>query len=252
MSGGNGTTTAFVGATGGAGTTRTVVEVAALCAADGRDVAVLDAAFATQGLASYLGGSLAPDLTALVTDAAERPLAAGLVDLDAGTTGRVACCPAHAAFERLARAKAPAAAERFEARIAEAAGRFDAVLVDVPPVAANQAVAAVSACDRVVLVAPASTRGADALGRVDARLADLGVPVDAAVSTFGGLPDADATVPESATRDVADAPTAVDGEDGFAPAVAAVAEVALDATLSTEYDESGVLDGVRRYVDGRR
>jgi Mrp family chromosome partitioning ATPase len=243
--------TAFVGATGGAGTTRTVVEVAALYAADGHDVAVLDAAFATQGLASYLAGSLSPDLTALVTDEPERPLPAGLVDLEAPTPGRVACCPAHAAFERVARAKAPAAAERFDARVAEAVERFDAVLVDVPPVAANQAVAAVTACDRVVLLAPASTRGADALGRVDARLADLGVPVDAAVSTFGALPDADAVVPESAVRDVADAPTAVAGEDGFAPAVAAATEVALDCTLSTEYDEGGVLEDVRRYVGGR-
>jgi hypothetical protein len=117
-------------------------------------------------------------------------------------------------------------------------------------VAANQAVAAVSACERVVLLAPASTRGGDALGRVDARLADLGVGVDATLSTFGALPDADAAIPESATRDVADAPTAVAGEDGFAPAVAAATELALDCTLSTEYEAGGVLDGVRRYVGG--
>ncbi|OYR95948.1 cell division inhibitor, partial [Halorubrum sp. E3] len=43
------TTLALVGATGGAGTTRTAVELAALGARDGRDVAVVDAAFTTQG-----------------------------------------------------------------------------------------------------------------------------------------------------------------------------------------------------------
>lgn len=61
-------TAALVGAVGGAGTTRLAVEVGALLAADGDAVAVLDAAFATQGLGDYLDGRLDPDLTALVTD----------------------------------------------------------------------------------------------------------------------------------------------------------------------------------------
>lgn len=52
------TTIALVGATGGAGTTRLSLELAAALATDGRDVAVLDAAFATQGLSDYVSGTL--------------------------------------------------------------------------------------------------------------------------------------------------------------------------------------------------
>lgn len=108
------TTAALIGATGGAGTTRTTVELATLLARDGRSVAVLDAALATQGLSDYLSGRLDPDLTAVLAE--EEPLAAALVDLDLdGVSGRVACCPARAPFERLARAKTPEAARRFEA-----------------------------------------------------------------------------------------------------------------------------------------
>lgn len=72
------TTIALVGATGGAGTTRLSLELAAALATDGRDVAVLDAAFATQGLSDYVSGTLDPDATALVTDAADVPLESGL------------------------------------------------------------------------------------------------------------------------------------------------------------------------------
>ncbi|WEL28362.1 Chromosome partitioning ATPase, ParA family [Haloferax volcanii] len=71
------TTIALVGATGGAGTTRLSLELAAALATDGRDVAVLDAAFATQGLSDYVSGTLDPDATALVTDAADVPLESG-------------------------------------------------------------------------------------------------------------------------------------------------------------------------------
>ncbi|SEO55941.1 hypothetical protein SAMN04487948_103228 [Halogranum amylolyticum] len=55
-----GTTTALVGATGGAGVTRTAVELAATLARDGRDVAVLDAAYATEGLSSTLAVGSTP------------------------------------------------------------------------------------------------------------------------------------------------------------------------------------------------
>ena len=44
------TTLALAGATGGAGTTRTAVELATVGARGGRDVVVVDAGFATQGL----------------------------------------------------------------------------------------------------------------------------------------------------------------------------------------------------------
>ena len=195
------TTAALVGATGGAGTTRTVLESAVVLAADGADVAVLDAAYATQGLGSYLDGRLDPDMTALVTDSAAAPLSAGLVDLEHDGSGRVACCPVDAPFERFARAKSVEAARRFEERIEEAAATFDYVLVDVPPVAANQAVAATTACERVTLVAPAGDRGADAVGRLHERLADLGTSVDV-VSIGRGAEDsgsADVVLPKTNT-----------------------------------------------------
>ncbi len=51
---------AQVGTTGGAGTTRTAVELAATLARDGRSVAIFDAAYATQGLAGYVDGKIDP------------------------------------------------------------------------------------------------------------------------------------------------------------------------------------------------
>ena len=199
-------TTAVVGATGGAGTTRTTVEAATMLARDGRAVAVLDAAFATQGLADHVEGDLRPDLTALLTDEVDAPLDAGLIESDWTDTGRVALCPARAPFERLARAKTPAAARRFEDRIAEAAARFDHVLVDTPPVASNQAIAAVTACERVAVVAPATTRGDDAAQRTIDRLADLGYEIDARLTHDGHPLDeaAFAALLEGETPSVAD------------------------------------------------
>jgi cellulose biosynthesis protein BcsQ len=238
-------TAAVVGATGGAGTTRTAVELAGVLAADGRDVALLDAAYATQGLSDYVGGTLHPDLTALVTDATEEPLAAGLVDLSVAAPGRVVCCPTHAPFERLARAKRPAAAEHLERRIAEAANQFDAVLVDTPPLAANQAVAAVTAADRVALVAPGTTRGADGVQRVGARIADVGAAVDVVLATRGDLSAADVTVPASEVTDPAAAPACLhDDAGGFGAAVAEAAEATLATDLDVAYDDGGFLDGV--------
>lgn len=57
---------ALVGATGGAGTTRLAVEVGVALAAAGRDVLVVDAALATQGLSRYVDGRLEPDLTTVL------------------------------------------------------------------------------------------------------------------------------------------------------------------------------------------
>ncbi len=48
------TITAVIGATGGAGTTRTIVEVATTLARTGADVAVFDAAVGSQGLRPQL------------------------------------------------------------------------------------------------------------------------------------------------------------------------------------------------------
>lgn len=231
--------TAFVGATGGAGTTRLTVEAAATLARDGASVAVLDAAYATQGLADHLGGRIDPDVTALVT--AERPLVDGLYELPVAVEGRVRCCPAHAQFERLARAKTPGAAERFEHLAESAAGDHDAVLLDVPPIAANQAVAAVTVADRVAVVAPGTDRGVDALARTRDRLADVGTDADVAIATRADAADwADAAVPESDVTAPGDVPVCDEATDAFAASVAAATELAVGRELDLEF-ERGLL-----------
>ncbi|WP_255194871.1 MinD/ParA family ATP-binding protein [Halorarius litoreus] len=228
--------TAFVGTTGGAGTTRVTVEVAATLARDGDDVAILDAAYATQGLADHVQGRIDPDVTALVTE--EWPLDDGLVELPVETSGRVVAAPAYAPFERLARAKTPDAARRFE-RLAETAAReYDAVLVDTPPIAANQAVAAVTVADRVALVTPGTTRGTDALARMRDRLADVGCEVDASVATRTtetGV--ADVAVPESDTTDPGAVPVCDTADGALAAAVVEATETTLDRDLDVEFDD---------------
>jgi MinD-like ATPase involved in chromosome partitioning or flagellar assembly len=236
------TVAALVGATGGAGTTRLAVETAAVLAASGREVAVLDAAFATQGLSDHLHGRIDPDVTALVTDAADEPLAAGLYDLDADLAGRVACAPATASFERLARAKTPTAAERFAGRVRAADEAFDAVVLDVPPVAANQSVAAVDASDRVAVVTPGSTRGADAVARTRARLRDVGTEADLVVAVRGDLADATVTVP-AGEESVEAVPTAPAGE-AFGVAVADLAAALFDVEATVE-ESGGLLAAAR-------
>ncbi|MDS0282467.1 MinD/ParA family ATP-binding protein [Haloarcula onubensis] len=235
-------TLALVGAAGGAGTTRTTVEMAATLARAGRSVAVLDAAFGTQGLATYVGGRIPDDVTAVAVG--ESALEAALYDADYDVAGRVVFCPAHAPFERLARAQAPDAARRLETAVADAASRFDHVLLDVPPVAANPAVAALTTADRRALVAPATPRGADLLPRQRGRLRDLDAPADAVVATRTDAADAipveDADYELPAAHPVG--PSALDPESPLAPAVAAATEGLLGTDLALEFDEPGLLD----------
>jgi len=232
-------TLAFVGVAGGVGTTRTVVETAATLARGGHSVAVLDAAFGTQGLASYADGRLDPDLTAALLD--EAGFSAAAVDVWPELDGGVALHPAHAPFERLARAQTVDAAQRLETCVDHATGQYDYVLLDVPPVADNQAVAAVRAADRRVLVAPASDRGNDHLPRMRGRLVDLGFEADAVVATFAddetALDDPDHELP-TGERDVV-VPTAVDPDTEFAPAVATMTEALCDCELEIEFPEAG-------------
>ncbi|MFC7135993.1 ParA family protein [Halobaculum litoreum] len=239
---------ALVGAVGGAGTTRTAVECAAALARDGRDVAVLDAAYATQGLSEYVAGRIDPDLTELCLDP-DRPLADGVTDLDAGTDGRVAVAPARAPFERVARAKAAEPARALEARVEEAAASFDHVVVDTPPVAANQAVAAVHAVDRVALVRPPTAHGRDAARRQRDVLRDADAP-DAAptvVAVGGDDGDADAAVPDGPAA-VAAAPACL-GDDGFAAGVVGASETLFGVDLGVEFEAGGVVDRVVAGVD---
>lgn len=235
---------AFVGVAGGAGTTRLTVEAAAMLARDGRDVAVFDAAFATQGLAQYVHGRIETDVTRLLTDESVAPSEA-FVDLDVDADGRVAVCPAYASFAGLAAAKTAEACERFGDLLRETASVFDAVLVDAPPVGDNPSVAAVTATDRTALVAPASHRGADALPRARDRLADVDAGVHAVIANRAGddhpIESATVAVPTSDVVGVSEAP-ACDGDatGAYQSAVGAVVETAFEVSLDADLEPRGV------------
>jgi len=274
------TTLALVGATGGAGTTRTAVELAAMGARDGEDVAVVDAAFTTQGLSEYVAGRIDPDLTALLTDETDAPLSAAAYPVagtrdgagsgsggerdesgggsDAATLpGRVDAVPARAPFERVARAKTAEAARKLEQRIDEAATTYDAVVVDAAPAGSNEAVAAATSADRAVAVRPATAHGGDATQRLRGRIADVGGNLDATIAverpgaggTDGdaGADDAERTgsgvvrVPAT-DPEVGAAPTAATGDDAYARAMATAYEAAFDASLDVEFPDRGLID----------
>ncbi len=253
------TTLALVGATGGAGTTRTAVELAALGARDGRDVAVVDAAFTTQGLAEHVSGRIGTDLTALLTDETDASLSAATYpvgrdgDDEANLPGRADLIPSRAPFERVARAKTAEAARKLERRIDEAATAYDAVVVDAAPVGSNEAVAAVTAADRVEAVTPATAHGRDALQRLRGRVADVGESVDGtiAVDRAGGA-GAESDAGESAdTRlppvdsAVESAPETATGTGEYVAALAETYERAFDASLGIEFKEPGLVERIR-------
>lgn len=237
---------AVVGVAGGAGGTRLTVELAATLARDGRDVAVFDAAYATQGLSQYVHGRIDTDVTRLLTDEDVLPDEA-MVDLRTDTAGAVRVCPAYAPFERIARAKSGDAAERFGEVIRDATKAYDHVLVDTPPVAANPAIAAVDATDTVACVVPSSKRGVDTLARIRDRLADLGAAPRRVVAnrtddgTGTPVESADVTVPESEVTEVTGAPVCVDGATGpFARSLATVAEATFDTQLDVTFPDGGL------------
>lgn len=238
------TSLALVGATGGAGTTRTAVELAAMGARDGRSVAVVDAAYATQGLSEYVSDRITTDVTGLVTDDRDESLASATHEVGDALPGTVALVPARAPFERLARAKTAEAARALGDRIEEAATAYDHVVVDTPPVASNQAVAAVMETDRVAGVLPASRHGRDALQRLRGRIEDVGGDLHLSVATGGDVPPADAALPEPA-GDVASAPEVGSDDGPYAEAVARAFEVAFRADLDVEFGEDGVLGQVK-------
>lgn len=230
---------AVVGATGGAGTTRLTLEAGTLLAGTGRDVAIFDAAFQTQGLASYADRPVETDVTALLTDGAT--LETALVDQPLDLPGTLALCPASAPFERLARAKTAGAAERFEEQLAAATLSHDVVLVDTPPIGGNQAIAAVNAADSIAIVTPDSVRGGDALALTRERLADVGETADATVANWsdGSVIEADAAVPTIETTDPRECPTVLPPDDRFTPAIVDVLAATLGITPDVEIPDSG-------------
>lgn len=247
-------TAAVVGAAGGVGATRLSIEAAATLARAGESVAVLDAAFATQGLSQYVHGQIGRDVTRTITASDPDPDGA-LVDFAVDAPGSVSICPAYAAFSRIAEAKSPEAAERFGSLIAAAGERFDRVLVDTPPIADNPSVAAVTGCDAVALVTGADQRGADSLRRATDRLADVGREADLVVANRAeegiGLDederhpivgDADVVVPDHEVTEVTGAPVCDDPEAGaFAPVVASATEGLFGVSLELAFPTNGLL-----------
>ncbi len=252
----NAKTVALVGATGGAGTTRTAIELATMAMRDGRDVVVIDAAFGTQGLSEYVDGRIGTDLTALLTDRADASLTAATyslaIDRAVDSPARADLVPARGPFERVARAKTAEAARELEERIREAARGYDVVVLDVSPVASNEAVAAVTTADRVVGVHPASEHGRDALQRLRGRVADVGADVAAtlAVETRpdaagdAASEDADVTLPPTDPA-VANAPVTAAGTDAYARAVADAYAELFGASVDVTFEEDGLLGRLR-------
>jgi cellulose biosynthesis protein BcsQ len=239
------TTAALVGVAGGAGATRLATETAAVLARDGASVGVFDAAFATQGLSQHVAGRIDPDATAVLTDDAAP--AEARHDLTPDAPGDLAVYPAFAPFTRLAGAKTTEAARRLETALEDLAATHDYVLVDTPPVAANQAVAAVTASDAVAAVTPPGDRGTDSLQRVRGRLADVGADCDLVVANRQSEtpPAADLAVPAHDETGVPGTPVALAETGAFAESVAALAESLFDHAVGVDFEESSVLDTAR-------
>lgn len=209
-----------------------------MLAMDGAAVAVVDAAWATQGLADYVEGRIDPDLTRVVAD--DAPLSAAECAIEGDWLGSLSVYPAMAPFERIARAKTAGAAEQFERSVASIAQSADVVLIDTPPIAANQAVAATSVADRVVVMAPDTPRGASGLVRQRERLADVGTSADAVLANFA---DGDRTIEEAAaaipTGSVTSARAAPESPGGGALAGAVQTAVESLFEVSLEVDAGG-------------
>lgn len=239
------TTAALVGVAGGAGATRLATETAAVLARDGASVGVFDAAFATQGLSQHVAGRIDPDATAVLAGDADP--ADARHDLAADAPGDLAVYPAFAPFTRLTEAKTVDAGRRFETVLDDLAATHDYVLVDTPPVAANQAVAAVTASDAVAAVVPPGDRGVDSLQRVRGRLADVGADCDLVVANRRAEPprDADLAVPDHDGTGIPDAPVALDGTGAFTASVAALAELLFDRPIDVDFEDESVLAAAR-------
>lgn len=229
-------TIALVGAAGGVGTTGLTLACGRLLAAEGYDTAILDAAYGTQGLSDRVSGRIDPDVTALCLN--DGPIQEGLIELPIQGAGRLAACPAHAPFERIARAKTPDAAERFGDRIEEAARHFEYVLVDTPPIATNPAIASAVTADTVAIVCD-DERAAAAVPRTVDRLTDIGTaPQTTIVTGANEHPDADVAIPA-----FDEAKSAADGDPAIQDALGAALETMTDVRIERN-ESAGILDSL--------
>jgi Flp pilus assembly CpaE family ATPase len=143
-----GTVVACVGATGGVGTTRTAVELARLAMAHDRSPLLVDTAVATQGLARLLPTTPGVDLCGALSDTDAVDLDAIAVELPSELRIVAVDAPLCSVTTALT---AEAAATLTDA-IAHAAETHPLVIVDVPPVATNLAIAGLISADVILLI----------------------------------------------------------------------------------------------------
>jgi Flp pilus assembly protein, ATPase CpaE len=170
MSSDVGQVVACVGATGGVGTTRTAVELARLAAEHAHTPLLVDTAVATQGLARLLVETPASDLCDALAEPEGLELDAIAVELPSGLELVAADAPLCAIAPAL-RAEAAGALDR---AIGEAAAVHPLVVIDVPPVATNLAIAGITSADAILLLHRAGDREAVRRGRE--LIADLAGP----------------------------------------------------------------------------
>lgn len=245
---------AFVGVVGGAGTTRSVVELAGVLARGGRSALILDLDFATQGLERYIEDSMDPDSSSLLADP-DVPLESAVHDWEVDGSGRLGVVPAFAPFARIARAKSPEAGRLVGDRTEEATEQFDHVLLDVPPIVSNQSVGAVHAAESVTAVIPPTERGVDSLQRERGRIADVETELDH-VLTVGTSPDsapidADLAIPSLPTSNPPYRPLSLESSGGFTAQVANVADSIFEVDVADAIDaEASMFGRVARELKG--
>ncbi len=143
-----GTVVACVGATGGVGTTRTAVELARLATTHDRRPLLVDTAVATQGLARLLPTTPRVDLCDALSDTDAVDLDAIAVDLPS----ELRIVAIDAPLCSMTTALTAEAAAALTDAIAHAAGTHPLIIIDVPPVATNLAIAGLISADEILLI----------------------------------------------------------------------------------------------------
>ncbi|MFC7059336.1 ParA family protein [Halovenus salina] len=234
---------AVVGTAGGVGTTRLTVECGATLARTGRDVALVDADFSTQGLRSYVDADVEADVTALLTE--EASLGDVLYDISTDTEEGWSLRRHEPRSNGCAGTDSGrgTAAER---QLAASSLSHDVVLVDTPPLTGNHAVAAVNAAERVALVAGDTPRGRDGLALLRGRLQDIGASGDVVLRNraTGHLSEG-IGIPESDETTATNAPSCPTPDSDFAPAVADAVEAMLDISLDLDFPAGSRLEQIR-------
>ena len=228
-----GTVVACVGATGGVGTTRTAVELARLATAHDRRPLLVDTAVATQGLARLLPTTPGVDLCGALSDtdvvdldaiAVELPSALQIVAIDAPLCS-------------VTTALTPQAAATLTDAIAHAAATHPLVIIDVPPVATNLAIAGLISADEILLVHRVGDHEGVRRGRE--LIADLD-GADPHPLTIGSPAVAELSLPELPTLRTG-LPLATPVDDSGYQRALAVAAAAVGVSMPTPESSGGWL-----------